>query len=183
MEVRGSGGGCCIVRYGHNPNYYNYSPNYDLSKMDRIMLRFRPIAPKPIPGGGPLSTGGALNDDVKAGPGRGKRRNGTASTASKGGGKRRKPRSPDHHDNKKLSDGEAKCHVVTLPLLPETPDLVSPRMNQGPRSAPMWLSFRGDDQEDQIASEQLKSSRSHLVCQISVGQSRRFKLFGKIISF
>ncbi|KAK7411038.1 hypothetical protein VNO78_02382 [Psophocarpus tetragonolobus] len=36
METKG---GCCIVR----------SPSYHMSKVDRIMLRFRPIAPKPLP--------------------------------------------------------------------------------------------------------------------------------------
>ncbi|CBI15623.3 unnamed protein product, partial [Vitis vinifera] len=36
-------GGCCIARYAGGA--------YDMSKVDRIMLRFRPIAPKPTSAG------------------------------------------------------------------------------------------------------------------------------------
>ena len=153
MERSGSGGGgCCIARYTHGaPNYYAAAA-YDLSKMDRIMLRYRPIAPKPVSGAGPTGLTPPLNDDVKAGS-RGKRKNNGGNNSSgnnnNNNNKRRKAssRSPDDQVMIK-SDGEQKWHVerVTLPLLPESPDLVSPRSNQSrpiqaKSSTPMWLSF------------------------------------------
>ncbi|KAE8688944.1 hypothetical protein F3Y22_tig00110946pilonHSYRG00042 [Hibiscus syriacus] len=57
MESRG---GCCLV------NRYEAFGVYDMSKVDRIMLRFRPIAPKPANGGGggsvsPLESSGEGN--------------------------------------------------------------------------------------------------------------------------
>nr|POE72662.1 hypothetical protein CFP56_18663 [Quercus suber] len=50
-------GGCCIASYGANGVY-------DMSKMDMIMLRFRPIAPKPAAGAG--SSGGSLPEKADA---------------------------------------------------------------------------------------------------------------------
>ncbi|KAG8488015.1 hypothetical protein CXB51_018023 [Gossypium anomalum] len=86
MEGRG---GCSIARY----EAYGV---YDMSKMDRIMLRFRPIAPKPATGGCSGETGGGTEDCYK--PGRRKRRHTKGSTTKR------------------------KRRVTTLPLISETPD-------------------------------------------------------------
>ena len=84
-------GGCCIARYAG-------AGAYDMSKVDRIMLRFRPIAPKPVAGG----------------------------TNSAGGGGRQKRKCARSVNNnkrrRKQSSAEKDDAVVTLPLLPEAPD-------------------------------------------------------------
>ncbi|GFP85042.1 hypothetical protein PHJA_000648000 [Phtheirospermum japonicum] len=106
-----------------------------MSKVDRIMLRFRPIAPKPdgsISGGGSTGSG-----PVPAKSDRGKRRqaakdgcnNGTVSKRSNCG--RRRKSSPENTDSGGSVTGEEK-DVKTLPLLPEEPDK---------RDYPLWLSF------------------------------------------
>uniref|UniRef100_A0A7N0URX3 DUF7950 domain-containing protein n=1 Tax=Kalanchoe fedtschenkoi TaxID=63787 RepID=A0A7N0URX3_KALFE len=120
-ESRGSGGGRCVA-------------GYDAQKMDRIMLRFRPIAPKPTTGGS--SSGGSSPENNSSGDtyvkiGRGKRRYRNGSNNSNGGnaqrssGKRRK----------------ASPEVVTLPLIPEAPEKSSKR------SAPIWLNFNSGTAE------------------------------------
>uniref|UniRef100_A0A7N0UVT7 DUF7950 domain-containing protein n=1 Tax=Kalanchoe fedtschenkoi TaxID=63787 RepID=A0A7N0UVT7_KALFE len=126
MESRGSGGGgCCVARY-------------DAQKVDRIMLRFRPIAPKPTTGGS--SSGGSSpesnsNGDTYAKIGRGKRRyksntinNNNNSNGQKNSCKRRKE-SPE---------------VVTLSLLPEAPEKSSKRSAP---NAPIWLNFNSGTAE------------------------------------
>ncbi|XP_059443616.1 uncharacterized protein LOC132175631 [Corylus avellana] len=102
-------GGCCIgiSRYGGGV--------YDMSKVDRIMLRFRPIAPKPVTGGSP--SGGPTPEKADA-------------CVKSGRGKRRYARDYSNNNNnivnskrcnrKRKASPEEK--VVTLPLLPEAPD-------------------------------------------------------------
>lgn len=110
-------GGCCIARYGANGVY-------DMSKMDMIMLRFRPIAPKPAAGAGSSAGSSPEKADayVKSG-GRGKRRyvksNNSNSSNSSGSSS-----SGNSSSNKRCSSKKRKAspEVVTLPLLPETPD-------------------------------------------------------------
>ncbi|KNA08323.1 hypothetical protein SOVF_163620 [Spinacia oleracea] len=175
MEGRVSGGGgCCIAQYGHHhgptQNYYN---PYDASKMDRIMLRFRPIAPKPVPGGTTTTTTSTTTttttttNDTSMSSRRGKKRN-SAATGT-GGKKKRKSCSPDdtNNNNNKKCDASSSngCKVtVTLPLLPETPDL-SPRKNnqvglgQSKSSPePMWLCFGSSDQTNQTAPDVVNST-------------------------
>lgn len=142
-------GGCCIARYG------GYDARYGLSKADRIMLRFRPIAPKPASdggGGSPIAgiygstttSGGSSDVSVKSG--RGKRK---YQKESSGGNSRRCNR-------KKRSitsdlGNVAATTAVTLSLLLETPDKpVFPDLNAFPvekqkRNGPLWLSFSGGD--------------------------------------
>lgn len=103
MEGRG---GCSIARY----EAYGV---YGMSKMDRIMLRFRPIAPKPATGGGSRETGGGTEFCYK--PGRGKRRH------SKGSITKRKRR------------------VTTLPLISETPDCKD-CISKETKTPSLWLS-------------------------------------------
>ncbi|XP_021759334.1 uncharacterized protein LOC110724232 [Chenopodium quinoa] len=173
MEGRVSGGGgCCIARYGHHhgPTHYNYYNPYDESKMDRIMLRFRPIAPKPVPNGSTNTT--TTTADKKEDGRKGKKRGGANIS---GGGKRRtKSRSPEdvsknnnnnNNNVKKLSDVvSSNGYKVTLPLLPETPDL-SPRkekihqVGHAKSPEPMWLCFGPSDQNNnQTAVDAVTSS-------------------------
>lgn len=138
-------GGCCIARYA------GYGGLYGLSKADRIMLRFRPIAPKPASDGGSVSpvtgncgsttTTSGGSSDLSGKSRRGKRK---YQKESSGGNSRR--------CNKKKRDlgrDAATTTAVTLSLLPETPDKrVFPDLNAFPvekqkRNGPLWLSFNG----------------------------------------
>ncbi|CAO2815169.1 unnamed protein product [Amaranthus hypochondriacus] len=144
MEGRLSGGGgCCIAKYTsiypyHGPTTQTYHDH----NIDTIMLRFRPIAPKP--GTGPTTL--AKNDTVL------KRKNQIPENTetNKRGRKSSRVRSLDDHH--KSSNG----YKVTLPLLPEAPDL-SPKkkINNNHKkktnvvghvlSMPTWLSFGSFD--------------------------------------
>ncbi|KAL0721319.1 hypothetical protein Bca4012_035918 [Brassica carinata] len=144
-------GGCCIARYD------GYSGRYSLSKADRIMLRFRPIAPKPAIDGGGASPGAGKycsatnsggSSDVSGKSGRGKSRK--YQKESSGGNARRCNRRKIPN----VSDGgvAATKTAVTLSLLPETPDKipfpdlnVSPVENDQKRKGPLLLSFSGGD--------------------------------------
>ncbi|XP_028766189.1 uncharacterized protein LOC114724081 [Neltuma alba] len=130
-------GGCCIARYATGA--------YDMSKVQRIMLRFRPIAPKPTAGSTNSGTSSSESSDAFHKGGRPKRkyvRDGGANN-----GKRCNKR-------RKLSP-EQNGPVVTLPLLPEIPDPKTPlaidpviRAPKGLRNngnAPMWLNFENEN--------------------------------------
>ncbi|KAK9117476.1 hypothetical protein Sjap_016423 [Stephania japonica] len=112
-------GGCCIAR--------TYAGGiYDASKIDRIMLRFRPIAPKPA-AGGPASDEKTVSNNVGK-TSRAKRRyvRDGSKKSCQSGRKRSKV-----CDQKRSNDccvsfdgfdpGESEVKVVTLPLLPEKP--------------------------------------------------------------
>ncbi|XP_023000807.1 uncharacterized protein LOC111495145 [Cucurbita maxima] len=122
-------GGCCIARY--------VGPSHDMSKVDRIMLRFRPIAPKPA-----LSSGSGSAESTPEKPevtgrtGRGKRKCGR-ETGSKRCNNRRK--------KSVTNDGVLGSAVLTttLPLLPGIPGCVK---REG-RNVPVWLSFEGVREE------------------------------------
>lgn len=132
MDARG---GCCIARYtvGGGP--------YDLSKADRIMLRFRPIAPKPATAseGGvkPVSSGDSSggSSDVSFRAGRGKRK---CQPRDNGGNAKRCTR----RRRSEKSVAHSGANAVTLSLLPEKPvftdlKVVEKQKQQGP----LWLSF------------------------------------------
>ncbi|XP_077229779.1 uncharacterized protein LOC143862602 [Tasmannia lanceolata] len=113
-----SRGGCCIARYEGGA--------YVASKADRIMLRFRPIAPKPV-------TGGSVSGVTTENSSKPKRRCVRETKRC------RKRKSPE----KDKSD----VAVVTLPLLPETPDrkdsptIVPPSPSDLTRDyVPIWFS-------------------------------------------
>ncbi|XP_008239623.1 PREDICTED: uncharacterized protein LOC103338217 [Prunus mume] len=111
-------GGCCIARYGGE---------YDMSQVDRIMLRFRPIAPKPVNGGGLDSDNN--NNNIS------KRRR-----SSKG-------------------LGEEKT-VVTLPLLPETPEPKgSERERKSSGYSATWLSFESFESNSSTSSTTCRRSK------------------------
>ncbi|KAL9247499.1 hypothetical protein vseg_020926 [Gypsophila vaccaria] len=142
MERRGSsGGGCCIASARYTPSYPYYYTN-DVSKMEQIMLRFRPIAPKPATSG-PNSSGSSSGTSI-APTGGGKRKRKAANTTNK---RRRKSTSPD--DQKSVAS--SSCHVVTLPLLPETPDLL-PITNNNTIYGPKWLCFGPTEAQEVVQS-------------------------------
>ncbi|KAK6153941.1 hypothetical protein DH2020_013580 [Rehmannia glutinosa] len=138
-------GGCCIERYAGGA--------YDMSKVGRIMLRFRPIAPKPSSTNGSVSGGGSggsatpENSGVSVKTGRGKRRNsnGNNGTVSKRKNSRRAKSSPENTDSGGSVSGGEK-DVKTLPLLPEEPDVKErSKIATAKQSFPLWLSFGSNE--------------------------------------
>ncbi|XP_031271820.1 uncharacterized protein LOC116130222 [Pistacia vera] len=134
-------GGCCIARYpGGN--------TYDMSKVNRIMLRFRPIAPKPTTGGSVSPT--ESSGETFARTGRGKRKYSRENNSNNNTNKR----CNSNRKRKVLSEGKSDS-VVTLPLLPDSPARSS---QVGPQDkevrnlkVPMWLSFDKSGQcKDQL---------------------------------
>ncbi|XP_022737903.1 uncharacterized protein LOC111290722 [Durio zibethinus] len=131
MEGRG---GCCIARYATAAGVY------DMSKVDRIMLRFRPIAPKPATGGSVSPQG---NREVYSKSGRGKKRHSKESNTM---------------SNTKRCTRRRRvlCEEkrVTLPLLPETPDCKDSILKEEKggvvqKMKPLWLSFgQADDKKE-----------------------------------
>ncbi|KAK6261903.1 hypothetical protein QUC31_007719 [Theobroma cacao] len=121
MEGRG---GCCIARYAA-------AGVYDMSKVNRIMLRFRPIAPKPATGG---SVSPQKSSEAYPKSGRGKRRHSKENNMN----------NTKRCNRKRRVLSEEKR--VTLPLLPETPDCkdsISKEEKGGvvKKMVPLWLSF------------------------------------------
>ncbi|KAK7350692.1 hypothetical protein VNO77_09570 [Canavalia gladiata] len=109
-------GGCCIAR--------SATRVYDMSKMNKIMLRFRPIAPKPVPTAAASDASSSESGDAfsrSAGP------------KGKNSGSKRCSR-------RILRRRTAPRPAVTLPLLPETPDPKNPA-DEKSKTAPVWLSF------------------------------------------
>lgn len=155
-------GGCCIARYAGNM--------YDMSKIDRIMMRYRPIAPKPDTKSSSARTAAADDSITRVKTGRGKRRyvrnssskkaggvgNGgvTKRCRSKSGGTKIKPSSSEENESNgrstistgSVSGGDG---IVTLPLLPETnppPSREYPARGtfltpRGVEKVPLWLNF------------------------------------------
>lgn len=91
-----SRGGCCIAR--------SAGVSHDMSKVDQIMLQFRPIAPKPAA------------DDVGYPP----ERREAPSRCAKG------KRKYGTRESTRLLGRKRKATAVTLPLLPETPVMKHP---------------------------------------------------------
>lgn len=115
-------GGCCIARYGGGGDVY------DTSKVDRIMLRFRPIAPKPAGG----SVSGGSSPEISEKCRRGKRKHVREKRCNS---RKRKASSPPEK-KKDGGVGAGTGAVTTLSLLPESPE---PKEEEG--SSPAWLSF------------------------------------------
>ncbi|CAN4087950.1 unnamed protein product [Withania somnifera] len=135
-------GGCCIARYAAGV----------------IILRFRPIAPKPAAGGRSASGANTTpqNTEVPVRTGRWKRRyvkdnknsnsnsnkRSSSGGSSSGGGKKGKSQSPEENESsgKVVSGGET---VVTLPLLSESPERKDSvdGVKKSEKYAPIWLSF------------------------------------------
>ncbi|KAH6829739.1 hypothetical protein C2S53_017402 [Perilla frutescens var. hirtella] len=124
-------GGCCIARYAGGA--------YDISKVDRIMLKFRPIAPKPasgsVSGGGSCGSASPENSSPTVTTGRGKRRK-----AVKRCSRRKRRCSPENTDSGGSVSGGEK-DIKTLPLLPESPDVKEAAKTASKQRFPLWLSF------------------------------------------
>ncbi|KAK1363242.1 Cyclin-dependent kinase G-2-like [Heracleum sosnowskyi] len=118
-------GGCCIARYS------------DMSKVDRIMMKYRPIAPKPV---GPTSggvSGGSVPESVDTCGRNGRPKRRYVKNVNKRVGSGRRKVSPE----KSSSGGSWSCGeaVVTLPLLSETPERKASPVRV--KKSPIWLSF------------------------------------------
>ncbi|KAJ4712528.1 von willebrand factor A domain protein [Melia azedarach] len=131
-------GGCCIARYAGGGAY-------DMSKVDRIMLRFRPIAPKPATGGSVSPTENSGEPFSRAGKGKRKYSRENSSVNKRCNSNRKR----------KASNEEKTESVVTLPLLPDSPARSS---QPGPQNKearklklPVWLSFdRSGESKNQV---------------------------------
>ncbi|CAI9283779.1 unnamed protein product [Lactuca saligna] len=115
-------GGCCIARCSSGGGGGRMSMSYGMSKVEKIMLKFRPIAPKPLAAGSGSSCSTMENSDGYGGTRRRKRKyvrvNGNkakkdTSTVSK------KRKASASLPSVVSGGGDA---VVTLSLMPETPD-------------------------------------------------------------
>ncbi|MED6167572.1 hypothetical protein PIB30_003949 [Stylosanthes scabra] len=142
-------GGCCIARYAPGA--------YDMSKVDRIMLRFRPIAPKPVAGAsatGATASDGSSSENSDAfskSCGRTKRKYVKDNNNGKNSNNKNKRRRTRRMKTTTPSpENNRTAPVVTLPLLPETPDPKEARNNNHnsngnncglSKNAPVWLSF------------------------------------------
>lgn len=143
-------GGCCIARYtGGGVS--------DMSNFGRIMMRFRPIAPKPPSPNGSVSGGGSnsmpQNTDPSVKTGRGKRKYTKDSASAKNTNKKvcnRKRKAPPENSASggSVLGGET---VVTLPLFPEKSDVKESKKRAAP-SAPSWLSFGVEEREKSAAA-------------------------------
>ncbi|XP_022843571.1 uncharacterized protein LOC111367092 [Olea europaea var. sylvestris] len=141
-------GGCCIARY-------TGSDAYDMSNVGRIMMRFRPIAPKPAFTNGSVSGAGANsstteNTDPSVKTGRGKRKHAkdTASGANNTNKRvcnRKIKASPENTAPGGSVSGVES--LVTLPLFPQASD-GKENKKRGAPSFPLWLSFGSGERED-----------------------------------
>lgn len=164
-------GGCCIARYAGSM--------HDSSTIDKIMLRFRPIAPKPATNS--LDSGSSTPENSSTGlkTGRGKRR--YVRNSGKGGGKctrtavkkcnsknrvgRRKSSLSEEEESNSNGKSTASTggsvsggdNVVTLPLLPETPpERTTPPASQdesfsagGVEKVPLCLNFGSNESQQE----------------------------------
>ncbi|XP_074322992.1 uncharacterized protein LOC141659948 [Apium graveolens] len=125
-------GGCCIARYN------------DMSKVDRIMLKYRPIAPKPA---FPSSGAGSVPESVELNGTNGRPKRRYVKNGSKRAGTGRRKVSPEKSSSGgSWSGGET---VVTLPLLSETPE--KKEIPVRARNSPIWLSFDRKEMVRQVA--------------------------------
>ncbi|KAL5748289.1 hypothetical protein ACOSP7_025321 [Xanthoceras sorbifolium] len=150
-----SRGGCCIARYAGGG-----AGSYDMSKVDRIMLRFRPIAPKPATGGSVSPTESSGEVFTRAGKGKRKytRENNNVNKRC------------NSYKKRKVSSEEKADSVVTLPLLPDSParsSQTSPKDKDVVRDSkvPMWLSFDkiGEDKNQMAVSGGYRGSADRTV--------------------
>lgn len=151
-------GGCCIARYTGGGG-----GAYDLSKVDMIMLRYRPIAPKPTSNETVLVPDS--KNEVHSKTGRGKKRCSKESRSSpKRCSRRRKISSEENGAGSK----------VTLPLLPETPikkdSILVPVPCTQVNSLSSGSSSRGEQQQQTGIPSWLSFSQVNHTNQISFGR-------------
>ncbi|XP_076959532.1 uncharacterized protein LOC143635639 [Bidens hawaiensis] len=146
MDGRGGG---CVARYSGGFGEICYG----MSKVERIMLKFRPLAPKPMAAGS-----GSSCSTVEQSDGSGKTRRRKRKYVRVNGNKKKNTNSVSKRLKVSTSSGGSSAGgegVVTLSLMPETPDrkensptmssiksrdLVSPAVNCK-RPSPVLLSF------------------------------------------
>ncbi|XP_009388299.2 uncharacterized protein LOC103975117 [Musa acuminata AAA Group] len=149
MERRG---GCCIAMYGGGGDA-NVA-----WKVDRIMLKFRPIAPKPVVGSPTVVA--AAPKEASAGARRPKRKGPAISAAAARGRKPRKveatPLPPPIVDEGKSFSSST---IVTLPLMPETPERKGDPAGAPPKwcptpaaVAPAWMGLGEGEAADVVVA-------------------------------
>lgn len=149
----GRGGGCCISRYSGNGGGGHIS--YGMSKVDKIMLKFRPIAPKPIASGsrsGSSSSTVDHNDRMKRRKRKYVRLNGNKSKKDiKTVSTKRSKRNVSSSSFSVSGGGDS---VVTLSLMPETSDRKENSLETSSRDLlnhnkpqPIPLSFNNQQQK------------------------------------
>ncbi|XP_058102205.1 uncharacterized protein LOC131246276 [Magnolia sinica] len=127
----GRGGGCCVARYAGGAYVAS-------SKVDRIMLRFRPIAPKPATGGSVTGAAVENNPSVDACVRRGSRAKRRCVRDSKRSSKKRRAFSGEEKEKSDVA-------FVTLPLLPETPERKESSPDLTAQYFPCWFGKPGPD--------------------------------------
>ncbi|KAH7577230.1 hypothetical protein ACOSP7_001944 [Xanthoceras sorbifolium] len=108
--------------------------------IDRIMLRYRPIAPKPAMGGTASGILQADNRNVLVNNKRSKRK--YVRVRKNNNGYRRKNKTTEEHGSKDGSDGK----IVTLQLLPERED------SEDPTKRRLWCNYVDKTGEEKVVS-------------------------------
>ncbi|XP_042504564.1 uncharacterized protein LOC122081479 [Macadamia integrifolia] len=133
MEGRG---GCCIARFAEDP--------YEKSKVDRIMLRYRPIAPKPVVGGVVTGNSSPENKERVFRVERVKRR--YVRDDHRRCIRRRRVFLEEKLGGFDESVEDDTTVMRLLPLLPEIPDRKDITERNTPVDlAPIWLKFSGKE--------------------------------------
>ncbi|XP_071703941.1 uncharacterized protein [Rutidosis leptorrhynchoides] len=163
--MNGRDGGCCIARYSGNVNSGGGQISYGMSKVDKIMLKFRPIAPKPIASGSGSSSS-TVDHNV-----RNRRR------------KRKYVRVNGNHKSKKETETASKKRnlsstsssvsgggdavLTTLSLMPDTPDRKENSLETSSRdllnynkSQPILLRF--DSQQQKVSYGHVQGTESNV---------------------
>lgn len=147
-------GGCCIAPYAAGV--------YDMSKVDRIMQKFRPIAPKPAAGGSVSGGSSTENSEVNVkSSGRGKKRRYVKhgkKTSTKRGCRNNKLRRKSSSDETDPSSGGSVTGgdpAVTLPLLPEIPDRKDSPVRGSPKENQSTICLNFGDKNDNSNNKKL----------------------------
>lgn len=157
---RGGGGGGCVCRYGVGgggcvARYVGGGGGcglYDISMVDRMMLKFRPIAPKPMASG---SGSGDSTTENGGKSGRSKMRyvRVKGNKRNMDDKKRKVSTSSSFQPSESTVSGGGDT-VVTLSLMPETPDrkeelpavIYSSSEKASKPSSSIWLGFKNNQQ-------------------------------------
>ncbi|XP_076907060.1 uncharacterized protein LOC143563400 [Bidens hawaiensis] len=129
MDGRGGG---CVTRYSTGGGFGEICyGSYGMSKVERIMLKYRPIAPKPMAAGSGSSCSTVEQSDASGKTRRRKRKYVRVNIKKKDMG----TNSVSKKRKVSVSSGESSG-VVTLSLMPETPDRKENSSNSCQTSSP-----------------------------------------------
>ncbi|MFS7894905.1 hypothetical protein Hanom_Chr00s002238g01693391 [Helianthus anomalus] len=117
----------------------HYCGSYHTSMMDMVMLKFRPIAPKPMPSGSGSSESTKENVCTS---GRCKRR--CIRVKRKECNKKRKPHPSTSTSSEKVSSSRAA--VMPLSLMPEIPKAMDHSLTKN-ISSPIWLYSKNNNNQ------------------------------------